>query len=107
MHPLVVFLDAAAIASADLSKRLDALQQGGAPVILTVGLPDFPRPQTGHRPTQRRIDMLAIEQNAWALAARDPRCVVMATRTAVSYTHLDVYKRQVGGGAFGLGRSCG
>ncbi len=85
VHPLVVFLDAAAIASADLSKRLDALQQGGAPVILTVGLPDFPRPQTGHRPTQRRIDMLAIEQNAWALAARDPRCVVMATRTEIDW----------------------
>ena len=85
VHPLVVFLDAAAIASADLAKRLDGLQQGGAPVILTVGLPDFPRPQTGHRPTQRRIDMLAIEQNAWALAARDPRCVVMATRTEIDW----------------------
>ena len=54
-------------------------------MILTVGLPDLPRPQTGHKPTQRRVDLLAIEQNAWALAARDPRCVVVATRTEIDW----------------------
>ncbi len=43
----------------------------GRPVVLTVGLPDLPRPVTGHAPTQRRVDLLAIEQNAWTLAARD------------------------------------
>ncbi|MBL4928684.1 dihydroneopterin aldolase [Fuscibacter oryzae] len=85
VHPLVVFLDNAAIVSPDLGKRLDALQARGLPVILTVGLPDLPRPETGHRPTQRRVDMLAIEQNAWTLAARDPRCVVMATRTEIDW----------------------
>ena len=85
LHPVVVFLDSAAVAAPDLSARLDALQQRGAPVILTVGPPDMPRPQTGHRPTQRRIDLLAIEQNAWVLAARDPRCVVVATRTEIDW----------------------
>jgi dihydroneopterin aldolase len=54
-------------------------------VILTVGLPVLARPQTGHRPTQRRIDLLAIEQNAWVLAARDPRCVVVSTRTEIDW----------------------
>lgn len=83
--PLVVYLDNAAIAAADLPARLDALQAEGLPVILTVGLPDMVRPQTGHKPTQRRVDMLAIEQNAWVLAARDPRCVVMATRTEIDW----------------------
>ena len=73
LHPVVVYLDNAAIAGGDLAARLDGLQARGLPVILTVGLPDMPRPQTGHRPTQRRIDLLAIEQNAWVLAARDPR----------------------------------
>ena len=34
---------------------------------------------------QRRIDLLAIEQNAWVLAARDPRCVVVATRTEIDW----------------------
>ena len=85
VHPLVVFLDNAAIADPLLGKRLDALQSQGLPLILAVGLPDLPRPVTGHRPTQRRIDLLAIEQNAWTLAARDPRCVVVATRTEIDW----------------------
>jgi dihydroneopterin aldolase len=85
LHPVVVFLDNASLAMPDLSARLDALQQRGAPVILTVGLPDTARVRTGHRPTQRRIDLLAIEQNAWVLAARDPRCVVVATRTEIDW----------------------
>ena len=85
MHPLVVFLDTAAIHDPGLSARLDLLQGEGLPLVLTVGLPDFPRPSTGHRPTQRRVDLLAIEQNAWALAARDPRCVVVATRTEIDW----------------------
>ena len=85
LHPLVVYLDNAAIASPDLSVRLDALQAQGVPVILTVGLPDTARPETGHKPTQRRVDLLAIEQNAWMLAARDARCVVMSTRTEIDW----------------------
>lgn len=85
LHPLVVFFDNAAIAAPDLAAKLDALQARGMPVILTVGLPDIARPQTGHKPTQRRIDLLAIEQNAWTLAARDDRCVVVATRTEIDW----------------------
>jgi dihydroneopterin aldolase len=83
--PVVVHLDGAAVRAPDLGARLDALQAQGAPVVLTVGLPDSGRPQTGHRPTQRRIDLLAIEQQAWVLAARDPRCVVVATRTEIDW----------------------
>ncbi len=85
LHPLVVYLDNAAIAAPDLSARLDGWAGRGLPVILTVGLPDSPRPETGHKPTQRRVDLLAIEQNAWVLAARDARCVVMATRTEIDW----------------------
>ena len=85
VHPLVVFLDNATLASPDLSSKLDALAASGLPVILTLGLPDLPRPQTGHKPTQRRVDLLAIEQNAWGLAARDARCVVMQTRTEIDW----------------------
>jgi dihydroneopterin aldolase len=85
VHPLVVFLDNATIGSPDLGARLDGLQARGVPLILAVGLPDLPRPATGHKPTQRRIDLLAIEQNAWTLAARDPRCVVVATRTEIDW----------------------
>jgi 7,8-dihydroneopterin aldolase/epimerase/oxygenase len=85
VHPLVVFLDNGAIHAADLSARLDGLLAEGLPLILTVGLPDMSRPVTGHKPTQRRVDLLAIEQNAWTLAARDARCVVVATRTEIDW----------------------
>jgi 7,8-dihydroneopterin aldolase/epimerase/oxygenase len=85
VHPLVVYLDNPAIHAADLSARLDRLQADGLPLILTVGLPDIARPMTGHKPTQRRVDLLAIEQNAWTLAARDARCVVVATRTEIDW----------------------
>jgi len=85
LQPLVVHLSNAEIEAPDLSARLDALVARGLPVILTVGMPDSPVPVTGHRPTQRRIDLLAIEQNAWALAARDPRCLVVATRTEIDW----------------------
>ena len=84
-HPVMVHLDNAAIMAADLAARLDALIAEGAPVILTVGPADPAVPQTGHRPTQRRIDLLAIEQNAWVLAARDARCVVVASRTEIDW----------------------
>ena len=85
LHPLVIYLDNAAIAAPDLPQRLDGWAARGLPVILTVGMPDLPRPQTRQRPTQRRVDLLAIEQNAWVLAARDARCVVMATRTEIDW----------------------
>ena len=34
---------------------------------------------------QRRIDLLAIEQNAWKLAACDKRCVVVETKTELDW----------------------
>lgn len=84
-HPRLVYLANAAIASAHLPGWIDQLQAGAQPVIFCVGAPDCPAPQTGHRMTQRRIDLLAIEQNAWVLAARDPRCVVVETRTELDW----------------------
>lgn len=85
LHPVVAWISNEAIAAPDLAARLDRLQASGAPVILAVGLPDAPVPETGQKPTQRRIDLLAIEQNAWMLAARDRRCVVVATRTEIDW----------------------
>lgn len=85
IHPLVVHLTEAAIAGPDLGARLDALQARGEPTILTVGLPALPVLETGVPATQRRVDLLAIEQNAWRLAARDRRCVVVATRTEIDW----------------------
>ena len=85
VHPLVVWFDNATIAAPDLSARIDVLLARGLPVIFCVGLPETTLPQSGQRPTQRRIELLAIEQNAWMLAARDPRCVVVASRTEIDW----------------------
>ncbi|MEI4486011.1 dihydroneopterin aldolase [Frigidibacter sp. MR17.14] len=85
LHPVVAYLDNDAIAGPDLGARLDALQAGGMPVILAVGLPPGAVPESGQPVTQRRIDLLAIEQNAWRLAARDRRCVVVASKTEIDW----------------------
>lgn len=84
-HPRVVYLSNAAIADDRLAGWLDELAARRAPLILCVGRPDSDAPRTGHKMTQRRIDLLAIEQNGWCLAARDPRAKVVATRTELDW----------------------
>ncbi|OWU72619.1 dihydroneopterin aldolase [Marinibacterium profundimaris] len=84
-QPRLVYLSDAAIAAPHLPHWIDTLQAQGRPVIFCVGAGAGPVPQTGHRMTQRRIDLLAIEQSAWRLAARDDRCVVVSTRTELDW----------------------
>lgn len=84
-HPLVVFLSNEAMARADLGALLDRLEAQGAPVVLCVGPGETTIPQARHEMPQRRIDLLAIEQNAWILASRDDRCVVVETRTELDW----------------------
>lgn len=85
VQPRVVFLDDAAVHSAGLTRALDGLEKAGDPVILCVGQGPLVRPEATHPSTQRRIDLLALEQQAWVLAGRDPRCVVVATRTELDW----------------------
>jgi len=84
-QPELVFLGNAAIASPHLSQQLDQLHARGRPLVLCVGASDVAAPQVPHKMAQRRIDLLAIEQNAWVLAARDDRCVVVETRTELDW----------------------
>ncbi len=85
-QPELVFLGEAAIASPHLTGWLDQMEATGRPLILCVGAAEgTPAPQIPHRMAQRRIDLLAIEQNAWVLAARDDRCVVVETRTELDW----------------------
>lgn len=84
-HPHLVYLTNPAIRSPNLGRWLDQLQVRAEPVILCVGQSDTDSPKTGHRMTQRRVDLLAIEQNAWVLAGRDDRCVVVNTRTELDW----------------------
>ena len=84
-HPRVAYLSNAAIASPHLTAWIDKLQDDDLPAIICVGASDSPAPQAAHPMAQRRIDLLAIEQNAWVLAGRDKRCVVVGTRTELDW----------------------
>ena len=84
-EPIILHLSQRAVWSASLPKWLDSLEKNDAPVILTVGFGPEPRADAKHKWAQRRIDLLALEQAAWVLAGRDPRCVVVDTRTELDW----------------------
>lgn len=84
-HPRLMYLSNAAIESANFKTWIDQMESRQRPLILCVGAHPLEVPKTGHKMTQRRIDLLSIEQNAWRLAAKDDRCVVVATRTELDW----------------------
>ncbi len=84
-RPILVHLSNPAIDDPRLPGWLDQLEELGWPVVLTVGMPDMPRPRSAQPMPQARIDLLALEQNAWVLAGRDRRCVVVQTRTEIAH----------------------
>ncbi|KAE9630168.1 dihydroneopterin aldolase [Parasedimentitalea maritima] len=84
-HPRLMYLGNAAVDSGNLCGWINQMQSRERPLILCVGAHELAVPRTGHGMTERRIDLLAIEQNAWRLAARDDRCVVVATRTELDW----------------------
>ena len=84
-HPRVLFLAPEALASDRLGAWLDQAIAMDAPLIVCVGAAGAPAPQARHALAQRRIDLLAIEQNAWVLAAQDPRLIVVGSRTELDW----------------------
>ncbi len=84
-HPRIVFLSNDAIENADITALIDDLAAQDAPLIICVGASATPAPQSSAPMAQRRIDLLAIEQNAWVLAGRDRRCMVVGTRTELDW----------------------
>ncbi|MBV0913977.1 dihydroneopterin aldolase [Anianabacter salinae] len=84
-HPTIVALSNAAIASPHLAAWIDQLSAMDRALIFCVGPAGVAAPQAGQPAAQRRIDLLAIEQNAWVLAGRDQRCVVVGSRTELDW----------------------
>ncbi len=84
-HPRMVYLSNEAIQSPLLGVWIDQLAAMDAPLIICVGASDVTAPQAENAMAQRRVDLLAIEQNAWVLAARDRRCMVVGTRTELDW----------------------
>ena len=83
-RPLVLHIGNAAFTPSVLKHWLDQVANAAGPVILCVDLPEV-IVQAGAPEAQRHIDLLAIEQNAWTLAARDSRVIVAGTRTELDW----------------------
>ncbi len=84
-HPLVVCLSNAVLHGPTLGAWLDAIASHDLPAIICVEPATTPAPQSATQLVQRRIDLLSIEQNAWLLAGKDPRCVVVDSRTELDW----------------------
>lgn len=82
--PLIVHLDEGALDDPALSAALDGLVRMDAPVVLTLG-PAAGAPAVADARAARRIELLAIEQNAWALSARYPDAAVADSRTELDW----------------------
>lgn len=85
VHPLVVFLPNDLIQSKELKTWLDAIETFDSPAVICVEQSDVPSPKSDSTPANRRIELLSIEQNAWVLAGKDERCVVVESRTELDW----------------------
>lgn len=85
VRPTVIFLTNEAIESAHLKGWIDQLEATPTPTLICVGAPQVATPKAQAALAQRRIELLAIEQNAWVLAANETRCVVVETRTELDW----------------------
>ena len=83
--PKIIVLSNKAFESVELKNIIDELERLGRSAIFCVGLPSENYSKVTQKQVQRRIDLLAIEQNAWKLAAYDKRCVVVETKTELDW----------------------
>ena len=95
IEPLVVFLPNSIQESSDLRAWLDAIDAHELPAVICVEQAPMDAPTSSVPAANRRIRLLSIEQNAWVLAGRDPRCVVVDSRTeldwAIKHGQLSVW----------------
>jgi len=82
---MIVFMPNHVLHGKNLTQWLDALKSHQNPVIICLEPALEVRPETGKTLLDRRIGLLSIEQNAWVLAAKDDRCVVVDSRTELDW----------------------
>jgi len=85
IHPLVVFLPNAVLHSGELAQWLDAISGHELPAIICLEHARETAPLADVAAANRRIALLSVEQNAWVLAGRDKRCVVVDSRTELDW----------------------
>lgn len=84
-HPVIAFISNAVMVPERLTQAIDSLVSKGRPLILCVEHAAYTLPQSASETAQRRIDLLALEQQAWVLAGLDTRCAVVETRTELDW----------------------
>lgn len=82
--PIVFHLPSSLINGPKLTDWLDAIDALAHPAILALEPIEYDCPAVNPM-VQRRIGLLAIEQNCWHLASKDRRCVVVETRTELEW----------------------
>ncbi len=82
---MIVFMPNHVLHGKNLTDWLDALNSHQNPVIICLEPALEVQPETGKVLLDRRIGLLSIEQNAWVLAAKDDRCVVVDSRTELDW----------------------
>ena len=86
IRPHVIYLSNAAINSIYLDAWINQLSAKIQPVVLCVGVPETSFEAKNQKPAiLRRLDLLSIEQNAWILAGKNSKCVVVSTKTELDY----------------------
>lgn len=85
VHPLVVFLPNVVLHSDRLADWLEAIAAYDLPAIICLEQAVETAPKADVAAASRRIMLLSIEQNAWVLAGKDKRCVVVDSRTELDW----------------------
>ena len=86
IRPHVIYLSNAAINSIHLDTWINQFSAKTQPVVLCVGVPEKSFEAKNQKPAiLRRLDLLSIEQNAWILAGKNSKCVVVSTKTELDY----------------------
>ncbi len=85
VRPQIIFFSNEAVGSQNLPLWLDKLSYSDTPSVICVDLPKEGKSLTGHPMVDRRIALLSIEQNAWVLASKDDRCIVVGSKTELDW----------------------
>lgn len=83
--PRIAVIAPEVISGPELPELIEALAKDTATPAVVLPCAVAQGPVSAVSPAQRRIDLLAIEQAAWVLAGRDPRCIVVNSRTELDW----------------------
>ncbi|MEP5154729.1 dihydroneopterin aldolase [Planktotalea sp.] len=81
----IAYLSNDAVKSPNLTDWIAQLSAREKPLVICVPAPNDARTQVGASLAQNRIDLLSVEQNAWALAAQINGLAVVGTRTEMDW----------------------